>query len=164
MQDQEQELHRRLVGREVAAGPNRPAQLGIEGLDGVRGMDDPADLRREGEERDDLAPVPLPSQGDREFCLAPIAVGESFQRGDAGLGILGPVDLLERRRDGLAVLVGDEGQRIADQMDDTGLDLGFREDRRDRLGKALEAIESLHTSSDFTSFIQVRTGRGGRLG
>jgi hypothetical protein len=50
-----------------------------------------------------------------------------FKGGVAGLGILGLVDLLERRRHRFTVLVGDEGQRMADQMDDAGLDQGLKE-------------------------------------
>lgn len=39
-----------IVTGEVAPGPDRPAELGIQGLDGIRSVDDPADLLREGEE------------------------------------------------------------------------------------------------------------------
>lgn len=56
-QDQIEELERGLIAREVAAGPDRPAQLGVQGLDGVGGVDDPADVGREGEERDHRRPV-----------------------------------------------------------------------------------------------------------
>ena len=43
----------------------------------------------------------------------------------SGGGVLGPVDLLQCRCDSLAVLVGNEVQRIADQVNDAGLDLGL---------------------------------------
>ena len=36
VQDQEEEFCRRLVATEMASGPDRPAQLAIERLDGIR--------------------------------------------------------------------------------------------------------------------------------
>ena len=52
-----------------------------------------------------------------------------------------PGNLLQRRCDSLAVLVGNEVQRIADQVNDAGLDLGLWKHRGDRLRKALQAID-----------------------
>ena len=49
---------------------------------------------------------------------------ESFA---ASVCILGPVDCLQRRHDGLSVLPGHELQRMADQVHDAGLDNGLRE-------------------------------------
>src|SRR5438309_317200 len=41
VQDQEQQLHRGFVAAKMASRPHRPAQLGVQGLDGVRCVDDP---------------------------------------------------------------------------------------------------------------------------
>ena len=65
-----------------------------------------------------------PGLGDRRVFSAPWAFGEGVQFFFSGGSVLGPVDLLQRRRDSLAVLVGNEVQRIADQVNDAGLDLG----------------------------------------
>ena len=56
--------------------------------------------------------------------------------------ILGPVDLLQRRRDSLAVFVGNEVQRIADQVNDAGLNLGLRKHRGDCVRKASDAARA----------------------
>src|SRR6185437_4887162 len=39
-QDQENELGRRLVAGEMASRPHGPSQLGVQGLDSIRGVDD----------------------------------------------------------------------------------------------------------------------------
>jgi hypothetical protein len=71
----------------------------------------------------------------------PWAFGEGVQFFLSGGGVLGPVDLLQRHCDSLAVLVGNEVQRIADQVNDAGLDLGLWKHRGDRLRKALQTID-----------------------
>ncbi len=63
-QDQEQQLERTLVGGKVPAGPHRPAQFGIERLNGVGGVDDPAHLLGEGKERDHRRPAAPPGGRD----------------------------------------------------------------------------------------------------
>jgi hypothetical protein len=85
--------------------------------------------------------VPPPGQDDRRVSHAPRAGGKTIQSGGAGLGILGFVDLPRSRRDGLAVLAGHKGERVPKEMDHAGLHLSLREDRRDRVGEALEAID-----------------------
>jgi hypothetical protein len=62
-----------------------------------------------------------PGLGDCRVFSAPWAFGEGVQFFLPGGGVLGPVDLLQRRRDSLAVFVGNEVQRIADQVNDAGL-------------------------------------------
>src|SRR3954452_17151297 len=52
-----------------------------------------------------------------------------------------PVDVLERRRTRLSILPGDEIEAVAQQVDDAGLYRGLREDSRDRLGEALQAVD-----------------------
>src|SRR5215217_4913171 len=59
-QDQEQQLERTLVGGKVPAGSHRPAQFGIERLDGIGGVDDPAHLVGKGKERDHRRPIASP--------------------------------------------------------------------------------------------------------
>ena len=115
--------------------------LAFNELDCVCRIDDPTHFVGKGVERDDLAPMASPGLGDCRVFSAPWAFGEGVQFFLSGGGVLGPVDLLQRRCDSLAVLVGNEVQRIADQVNDAGLDLGLWKHRGDRLRKALQAID-----------------------
>jgi hypothetical protein len=64
VQDQEEEFSRVcLVAGVMSPGPNCPAQLGIERLDGIRGVQNAADVGGKSIERDDLAPGAAPSSG-----------------------------------------------------------------------------------------------------
>src|SRR3712207_9530060 len=56
--------------------------------------------------------------------------------------------------DALPIFVGDERQAVPETMDHAGLDRGFREDGRDRFGKALQALH--HRSEEHTSELQSR--------
>src|SRR5512134_2294819 len=103
-----------------------PAKLGIQAFYSIRGVDDPADIVWKREERDDFRPVSPPGLGDSRIFLAPCAFGKVFEGELTGIGVLGLVDLLQRRGNRLAVLVRDEGERMADEMDDAGLHLGLR--------------------------------------
>ncbi len=141
VQDQEEQLCDALIGREVASGPDGPAQLGVQGLDGIRGINDPTDVIRKSEERDHGLPVPAPGHGDRRIFLAPIALGKGLQGGSARIGVSGFVDLLQRRSDGPPVLVGHEVERVADQVHDAGLNLSFGEDGGDRVRETFEPID-----------------------
>src|SRR5690606_307202 len=105
----------------MAPGPDSSPQLGVQRLDGVCGVYDPADLVGEGKEWDDLAPGAPPALADGGIALAPIAGLEGRQRLFGSVGIGGAVNLLERGRQPLAVLPGDEVHRVAQQMDDAGL-------------------------------------------
>ena len=122
VQDQVEQLQRGLVGREVAPGAHGPAQRGVQGLDGVRGVQDSPDLARERVERDDFAPGPSPTLSDGRVLPAPFARLEGRQGRLAGGGIEGAVDVLQRRRHGLAVLVGDEVQAVTQEVDDAYVD------------------------------------------
>ena len=95
----------------------------------------------ESEERNDLGPGPAPALADGRVFPAPWAGFEGRQRRFAAGRVDRPVDVLQRRRDRLAVLVGDEVQAVAQQMDDAGLNRRFGKDGDDRLRKALQAID-----------------------
>ena len=80
------------------------SELGIESLDGIGGVDDPADLFREAEERDDLAPRPAPALADGGVALAPFAGFEGGERLLGSLGIDVAVNALHGTRQRLAEL------------------------------------------------------------
>ena len=53
----------------------------------------------------------------------------------------GLIDRPDRRHDGFTVFPGDEGKAVSDQVNDAGLNQRLRKHRRDRLRKALQAID-----------------------
>ena len=71
---------------------------------------------------------------------APVRV-EGLERVPRGLGGLGDIDLAQLGRDRLAILPGAEVQRVANQMNDAGLNRGLREGGGDRLGEPLQPID-----------------------
>ena len=121
---------------------DRLADLAVQALDRVGRVDDLADLRREREERNHLLPLAAPAGDDRWVLLAPGAFLEHAKGGRGGLGAGRRVDRLQILRDCFALLPGRELHRVADQVDDAGLDDGIRKHGRDRLRKALEAIDN----------------------
>jgi hypothetical protein len=96
-------------------------------FDRVGGVDHFADIRRKGEERNDVLPCPPPGRPDRRITLAPLGF-EVLKPEQSGVGILGMIDSLDRRQDRLAIFPGHEGQAVADQMHDAGLDHRLGED------------------------------------
>lgn len=71
--DKEEELHRGLVGRKTTYSPERAAQLSIQGFYGVRGVQDPTNVKMKCTERHDLAPGAPPVLGDGRVAAAPEA-------------------------------------------------------------------------------------------
>src|SRR5437763_16883264 len=59
-QDQEQHLDRTLVGGKVPSSPYRPTQFGLQRLNGIGGVDDPAHLHGRRKERDRCRALPPP--------------------------------------------------------------------------------------------------------
>ena len=57
------------------------------------------------------------------------------------IGVFGLIDRPDRRHDGLTVFPGDEGKAVSDQVNDAGLNQRLRKHRRDRLRKALQAVD-----------------------
>ena len=75
------------------------------------------------------------------YFLAPFGGIELLEPLRGLLGIVGLIDRLQRAGDVLALLPGGKCHRVADQVHDTGLDLGCRIDALDRLRKALQAVD-----------------------
>ena len=95
-------------------------------------VNDPANRRRKGKERNDPIPGPMSGGGyGREFP-SPVALGECFQDGQdgqGGFGTAGGADGLDRCRQGLAILPAGIVQAVADQMHDAAWQGRGRRDR-----------------------------------
>ena len=107
----------------------------------IRGVDHPADLLGEGQERDYVLPGVQPRLGDDREPLAPLLV-ESLKHLLGGVSVHGRVDRLQIAGDLLALLAGHVLQAMAQEVNDAGLHGGLGEDRLDRLGEALEPVHA----------------------
>ena len=58
------QFRRSVVAWEMTSGSDGTANFRVQGLNGIRGVDQPADLGRVIEERDDLVPGPAPARRD----------------------------------------------------------------------------------------------------
>ncbi len=103
-QGQPDQLGSRIVAGEVPACPDDLAQSRVDALNRVGRVDHPADLRREGEERNHVAPGPAPTGHHGGGLLAPRAglEGTEFSLGHFGIGRR--VDRTDGRGKRLAVL------------------------------------------------------------
>src|SRR5258707_3598509 len=78
-QHQPDELGGGLFTRKVAAHPYRLADLRVKALDGIGGVEDFTQVRREGEERYHLLPVAPPALRDGRIFLPPGAAVKILQ-------------------------------------------------------------------------------------
>ena len=83
----------------IPPGSDGPAQLGIQHLDGVGGMNDPPGSPRKGKERDHQVPITAPPQCDFRIFSAPPAGFEPIQRGLDRRSTGCPIDRFEHPRD-----------------------------------------------------------------
>ena len=103
---QPQQFDRRLVGGEVAAVLGDLAQLVVQRLDRVGGVDDPAQGRGEGQEGDEPLPGPLPRRRRLRVLAARVGLAEGVQGPSGGLLVGGGVDRAQGGGDPLAVPCG----------------------------------------------------------
>jgi hypothetical protein len=108
-------LQRGLLIGEVIAGLDRPANPGVDGLDGVGRADDAADLGAEAEERSELLPGVLPESDDRRILPAP-GVGELGEPLECGLLGRRGADGLEHLGDLVPVLAGGTAEGVPQQV------------------------------------------------
>ena len=76
----------------MTSGSDGPAQLGVQRLDGVRGVDNFANAFGEREERNDQVPVAAPALRDRRILLALRTLCEGVEGVLADLGIGRAID------------------------------------------------------------------------
>ena len=106
----------RLLGWEMSTGFDRLADLPVQGLDRVGRVDNASDVGGEGEEGDHVLPGLAPALADHRVALAP-ARFEGRERLRGLVGARGGVDRLQLLGDPAAVLVGDEAERVANEVD-----------------------------------------------
>jgi hypothetical protein len=104
-----------LLGREVAAGLDRPAEPGIERLDRVRCADQRADLLIEPQEGHELGPGAFPELDDGRVLRLPLPgeLSERVQRG--GLRRRG-VNRPQPLGDGLPVAAAGVAEAVPQQV------------------------------------------------
>jgi hypothetical protein len=102
----------------VSPGTHGAAELGVERLYRIRGVENAPDLVGKCIERDDLSPRPAPALCDRRIAPPPEPVLEGGESRFSGFGVDGSIDVFQGCRDGLTVLVGDEVQAVAQQSND----------------------------------------------
>ena len=134
------QFRRRVVAWEMASGSDGSADFRVQRLNGVRGVNQPADLRWVVEERDHLVPSAPPARCDRRIPSCQIAFLELSQSQFCSIGIHRRVDRLESSRDCFAVFVAGEIHGMAQQMDDTGLNPRLGKGSLDGLREALQPI------------------------
>jgi hypothetical protein len=84
-------------------------------LDGIGGVQNPPHLAGKGMERDDFGPGAPPAPADSRVFATPGALFEGVER---GFGVECPVNVLERGRNRLSILPGDEIETVAQQVHD----------------------------------------------
>ena len=100
---QVEDLQNGIVGGEMPAGFGDFAELIVQQLDSVGGVDDLADRSVEGQERREPFPVTSPQINDRWIHVAPLGL-EMVEGVGSGVDVRRLVDGFERFGDGLAVL------------------------------------------------------------
>jgi hypothetical protein len=101
----------------VAAGLGDLAELVVQALDAVGGIQQLADGRAERQERREGVPGVFPDPDGLGVLLAQRAGREAGQRVQRGFLAGGGVDLAEPGGDRGGVAAGDRPQRVADQVD-----------------------------------------------
>ncbi|KFI76686.1 hypothetical protein BMON_0822 [Bifidobacterium mongoliense DSM 21395] len=125
--------------KEVPTRPDGAAEPGVQTLDRVRGADDPADLHVVVQERDEPFPCVEPQALDRRVLARPVfehLVTRMFGGGRCG----GRVDGFHVTAKRFPVLPGRVPERVAHQVNDTGLHDRQRPDRSHRVGQALQPV------------------------
>ena len=125
----------------MSSGSNGAAQLRVKRLDGVCGVDNSPHAFGESEEWYHELPVAAPALRDCRILCAPRTLRKGVEGGLASSGIGRAIDRPQRLRQALAILPGGKIHRMADQMDDAGLNDGLWENGINSLGKALQAVD-----------------------
>src|ERR1700691_1770000 len=102
----------------MSSGSDGPAQLGVQRLDGVRGVDDFANAFGKREERNDQVPVAAPALRDRRVLLTPRTLLGGVVNGLADFGVGRAIDGPQRLRDVVTILPVGIIHGMPDQVND----------------------------------------------
>jgi hypothetical protein len=141
-QDEPEELQRCLIAGEVTPELESFADATMQGLKGIGGVDYLANDVGEGEEQDDVFPVPLPNLNDHRTLLPPGTGSKPLELLPCQFGSSSEVDGTKCLGDGFSLLPRTEVHRIPEEMHDTGLDAGMGEDSLRCLGKTFETVDN----------------------
>jgi hypothetical protein len=117
---QPEQLDHGVIAGEVASGFGDLAELVVQRLDAVGGVEQLAGRGAEGQERDELRPGGLPDPDGLRVPFPPRRVRELEQGQLRGVGIRRRVDLPELSGDFGGVAARDRPQRVPDEMDVIG--------------------------------------------
>src|SRR5208337_2585865 len=141
----------------MPSGANGSAEFRVQRLDSVGRIDQSAHVRMESVERNDFGPGPTPALANCRIFPAPRAGFKRRQRSFAAGRVDGAVDVLQRRGDRLAVLIGGKLQAMPQKMDDAGLNRRFGKTATMASGKPLSpstmAMRMSSTPRVFNSFM-----------
>ena len=137
--DKVEAFHGGLLVREVSPRSRRAPEPRVQALDRVGRVDHASDLGAVVQERHELAPRVLPQRLDRRVAVTPARaeLDEAFLR---RLLVDRGVDGSQLAGHRVPVLTGREPERVADQVQHTGLHDRQRPRRADRLGESLEPV------------------------
>jgi hypothetical protein len=109
-----------LLGREVPAGPDRPAVAGVQRFNGIGRTDHLPDLYVVVEERDELGPRVAPQPDHCPVFRAPFLL-EVVEGGERGVGVGGGVDRFDVPLDRVAIAAGGQAECVSNEMDNARL-------------------------------------------
>lgn len=132
--DEVEAFRGRLFVGEIAAGSGRSSELGVQRLDRVGRIEHPSDLGSVVQERHELRPRGGPQRLDGRVAVPPNGVEliESRRGGFAYGGVDGP----QLAGHLVPVFTAGKPERVADQVQHTGLHERQRTGRFDRLGQS----------------------------
>lgn len=146
-----QDFQQAVIGGGHGIGLGDLAQMAVEALNGVGGVDEPAHLLRELEIRAQVGPVGPSGPGDFGVFLVP-----AFPKGSqSGLPVRSGVDRLQIGHEGLQILVGHIFAGITKLVDDAALDFRLRKGGMDSCVKSRQIVCTGNENIPYTPGFQV---------
>lgn len=145
----------------MASGLGDLAELEVDALNHVCGVDDLADLGWEPQERGELFPGAAPCSDDPGVAVTPFDF-EGVHRVCGRLDGGGGVDRSQSRGEGPTVFPGTEPQRCPDEMDHTRLNQRLGPGGLDGVGQAFEAIATNNQNVVEATVAELGEGRCAR--
>lgn len=113
----------------------------VQRLDGIRGVDCLANIRRIAEERIEIFPVRPPAFADLRIFIVP-GTRERIQRHQRGFLCRSLIHRFQSASDGFVILPRHVFQAVAHHMDDAQLDVRLRINAVYRIREALQPVHA----------------------